>query len=150
MSSADTRVPQSAAWLGGLGALPFVVPALAMPFIADGLRDAAIGLLLGYGAVILSFLGGVHWGLAVVAPAHNNLASLQTRLILSVVPSLIGWAALVVGGTIGLWVLAAAFVAMGVCDVWASKNGYAPGWYKTLRIPLSTVVACTLVVGAIS
>lgn len=67
------------------GALPFwvfspaVAPLLPLDLVVDPALLANPGLLqVGYGATILSFLGGVHWGLAMTnvggerAPPRNN------------------------------------------------------------------------------
>ena len=62
-----SSVPSAAAWLGGLGIIPFVGISLATPFAADVLKGPLSFALMTYGAIILSFLGGVHWGLAIGA-----------------------------------------------------------------------------------
>ena len=53
--------------LHGTGVIPFIAfsPAVAgaLPLPADLVQNAAL-LQLGYGASIASFLGGVHWGMA--------------------------------------------------------------------------------------
>lgn len=148
MEAADTKVPLSAAWLGGLGALPFIGLAGAMPFITGAPRLFVARALLAYGATILSFLGGVHWGLAIRSPGSIDNGQLKGRLIVSVVPSLAAWIALLIGNTTGLLVLAIAVAAMLVVDLRASRLGPAPPWYAKLRIPLTCIVVTTLVIGA--
>jgi len=54
------KVPQPAGWLGGLGVAPFLGLSVAMHFVDDTHRVLVAHALLTYGAVILSFLGGVH------------------------------------------------------------------------------------------
>ena len=105
---ADTKVPSIARWLGGLGAVPFIVLAVAMPLLADTTRILTANGLLAYGAVILSFLGGVHWGLAIQFQRSSDQGELESRLTLSVIPSLVGWVALLVGQPTGLLILAIA------------------------------------------
>ncbi len=146
-TSTQSRIPNAALWLGPLGLVPFLAGALA-PWLlpAEGLPEADLALV-GYGAVILSFLGGVHWGLA--APAGRAL-----QLGLSVVPSLVGWLALLVASLHavgpGLWLLAAAFAALLPGDLLAAGRGLAPGWYPRLRVPLTVIVVACLVVGALA
>ena len=65
MQTQRAAVPAMAAWLGGLGALPFVGLAVAVVGLEGPARAVVVQALLGYGAVILSFLGGIHWGLAI-------------------------------------------------------------------------------------
>ena len=91
MNSLEAKVPASAAWLGAAGAIPFVASSAATLFLAGENRLFAVHTLLTYGAVILSFLGGIHWGLAIAGPRRERL---WIRLVVSVIPSLMGWAAL--------------------------------------------------------
>jgi hypothetical protein len=144
-----TKVPVSAAWLGGLGALPFIGLASAMPFLTGGLRSLAADALVAYGATILSFLGGIHWGLAIAPQGGAGRAKLPPRLIVSVLPSLAAWAALLVADTIGLFILALAVAAMLWVDIRATRAGEAPPWYSTLRIPLTCIVVAALLLGAV-
>jgi len=141
-------IPQSAAWLGALGLVPFAALAGLLPLVGADLKPALAHALLGYGAVILSFLGGVHWGLAIGSNPPAADAAIRTRLILSVVPSLIAWAALLLPAG-GLFVLAAAIALMLVVDIRATRAGEAPPWYPRLRIPLSCAVAASLLAGAL-
>ncbi len=145
----DNKVPSSAAWLGGLGAVPFVGLAGATAFLAGAPRTLAAQALLAYGATILSFLGGVHWGLAIRSQGGPDNGALRARLTFSVLPSLAGWAALLVGQKAGLLILATAIAAMLWVDIRASRIGRAPAWYAKLRVPLTCVVVAALVLGAI-
>ena len=52
--------------LGYGGALPFLFGAVAASQQVAILGFAPTHLLLSYGAVILSFLGGLHWGLSLI------------------------------------------------------------------------------------
>ncbi len=146
-TSAPARIPRAACWLGPLGLIPFLAGALA-PWLlpAEGLPDADLALI-GYGAVILSFLGGVHWGLA--APAGRPL-----QIGLSVLPSLVGWLALLVANLhasgLALWLLAAAFAVLLPGDLLAAGRGLAPAWYPRLRVPLTLIVVLCLVAGALA
>ena len=146
-----TRVPPAAQWLGALGAVPFVSLAIASPLMEGTLQAQASFALAAYGAVILSFLGGISWGLAIAGfgSAPYDEAS-YSRLILSVIPSLIGWGALFLPVSAGLLVLAAAFAAMLWVDVQASRKREAPAWYPRLRRPLTTVVVASLILGALA
>lgn len=133
-------VPPAAAALGLAGVLPFAAAALAT--LGGGPAGAfAGGALLAYGAVILSFLGGIHWGLAI----DRGQAGYR-RLGVGVLPSLVGWAALLAGGAWGLALLAAAFLLVLVADVRLTRDGAAPGWFPRLRVVLTNaVVLCLLV-----
>jgi len=138
----------AAAWLGGLGAVPFIVLALAMVVPAGAPRDVLGPVLVAYGAVILSFVGAVHWGLAIAPAATADPAGLRLRLGGSVVPSLVGWVALLLPTAIALFALAAAFAAMLAIDLGATRLGAAPAWYPKLRLPLTVAVVASLSLAA--
>ena len=142
-----STVPAAAAWLGGLGAIPFVALAVAMPVVPAATRPVVALALTAYGAVILSFLGGIHWGMAIVAPAGAG-DRLPARLALSVVPSLVAWAALLVPERMALVGLAVAVALMLWVDLRATAAGEAPAWYPRLRVPLSAAVVASLLLAA--
>ncbi len=144
----QTSVPASALWLGGSGALPFIGLAGATLFFSGPAKQLAAYALAAYGAVILSFLGGVHWGMAVGSEHDPDGGKLSARLAVSVIPSLVGWAGLLIGGPAGLFILAVAFGAMMLVDLRAARLGEAPSWYPKLRIPLSLMAMAALLVGA--
>ena len=141
-----TPVPEAAAWLGAFGAIPFVALAVIALIGGDWAAASVVALAL-YGAVILSFLGGVHWGLAVAGFGNGPLV---WRLRISVVPSLVGWGAVLLPASAGLIVLAAAFAAVLAIDVRAARVGAIPGWYLRLRWPLTAVVMSALLLGAVA
>jgi hypothetical protein len=80
-------LPSWSASLGYGGLVPFVACALAMLLPEAGMRDLASRLLVGYGAVILSFLGGVHWGLVL----RTSSPRAPGMLAIGILPSLAGW-----------------------------------------------------------
>ena len=95
------------------------------------MKSSATGLLsLGaYGAVILSFLGGIRWGLVL-----NNKAQVQkwAPLMWSVVPSLIAWPALLLPSRYMLLVLVAGLLFQYAMDNEAVKVKKMPNWFCLL------------------
>lgn len=142
------HVPAAAKWLGGLGAVPFVALAIAGHLTGASWQWPALFALCAYGAVILSFLGGIQWGLAIVGGAHESRRT--RRLIWSIVPSLVAWAALLLPVHSALPLLALAFGGMLWLDIRASAAEEAPPWYPRLRWPLTVTVVTSLVVGALA
>ena len=143
-----SKVPRAAAWLGGLGLLPFVICASALFADNDNLTSRSTQALVTYGAIILSFLGGIHWGLAIDAESKTG-ANITSWLILSVIPSLIAWAALLAPTKIGFLVLAAALSMMLWVDILATRSGETPLWYPKLRLPLSLAATAALLLGSL-
>jgi hypothetical protein len=137
-------VPSPAALLGLGGVLPFAAAAL-LSLQPGPAGDWASFALLGYGAVILSFLGGIHWGLALARDATPDFRELGV----GVLPSLVGWAGLLAGGTAGLLMLVAGFLAVLAVDVGLSRDGRAPAWFSRLRTVLTGAVCAALLLAAL-
>jgi hypothetical protein len=119
----------------------------AAPWLLDAsVKGWSAAVLLAYRASILSFLGGIQWGLAVARPDGAGLA---VRLALSVVPSLAAWLALLLPVRPGLLVRAASLAAVLAADLRAAQRGLAPPWYPKLRLPLSGGAMVALLTGAL-
>ncbi len=137
-------MPRLAAQLGYAGLVPFVLGA-GIAWMPGALPlQVPHWPLLAYGAVILSFMGAIHWGLAM----HSGRMSAGTRnqLLLSVVPSLIAWIALGLPPIAGYPLLGMGFLLMLFGDVRAVAHGLAPDWYPGLRGPLTFVALVSLAV----
>ncbi len=142
-------LPPLAIALGLAGLLPFLLCSLgALSLSSDGATRSLLALV-AYGATILAFLGGVHWGFALDGSDTPSDRVQRARFGLGVVPSLIGWAALLVTfiglPTTGLLVLTAGFIATTVVEAQAARRGLMPQRYMWLRWALSIVVVVCLV-----
>jgi len=143
------EIPAAALWLGASGAVPFVALGVAALVLDGTLHQQALAALTAYGAVILSFMGAVHWGLAIASHASAAERTPEPyRLAASVVPALVGWAAMLVSGVAGLLVMAAAFAGVLMFDLREIRLRHAPSWYPKLRRPLSAVVIAALLTAA--
>ena len=142
MSGILSSIPVAAQRLGFSGLLPFFGSAVCAFSSDPVIHEFSLRALAGYGAIILSFLGGVRWGLAMAVLAPDKLA---IPLSLSILPSILGWAALLLPATSGLHLLAACFLALLLADL---KLPAAPIWYRNLRLPLSIGAIAALIVGA--
>ncbi len=149
MSPASSiAVPEAAIWLGVFGLLPFGGSALSAAFLGEPYGGWAIAALMAYGAVILSFLGGIHWGVAIASDPGNG--ALPGRLMVSVAPSLVAWAGFLLPLRVGLLVLAAGFAVILYVDIRATRAGEMPSWYPRLRRPLSIAVIAALLLSNIA
>jgi hypothetical protein len=145
-TKSDETIPTPALILGMAGLAPFIVMALQVSFgwpFSPRLTGPALYNLTIYGAVILSFLGGVQWGFAAAKPARHPLASWR-RYIASLLPALAAWGGLWLAARNGLLILAVSFMLAMLYDLWTSGAGEAPRWYGRLRIGLSAVVIVCL------
>ena len=145
MSPRDTSaagMPRTAAGLTALGVLPFAGGAALAWIWPDFEAIQAIDAVIAYGAVILSFLGGIHWGFAAAPGAAKTRNAVTYGL--SVLPSLLAWAALLLPQSIGLGLLMVAVAGVLPIDRRAVALGAAPGWWMSLRLPVTGVVLLCL------
>lgn len=131
--------------LGAAGALPFVV--LGILCWVEGLWQSEVRFaLLAYGAVILSFVGALHWAFAMLAPDMAE-AERNRAYAWSVVPSLLGWIALLLPPFLTVVLLLLGFWAQYLQDVRLIRRIALPDWYLLLRLGLTSAATLGLVIG---
>ncbi len=137
--------PRVVAWLGYGGLVPFV--GLAAANLKGVAPAAASHAMLAYGALILSFVGALHWAFAMVLP--GVLESRRNWMyVWSTVPALLAWPALLLEPGVGAVILVAAFAIHYLQDRRLVALGSLPGWYLPLRLRLSFVaILCLLAPG---
>ncbi|MGB5224520.1 MAG: DUF3429 domain-containing protein [Arenicellales bacterium] len=125
--------------LGYAGLIPFVVFSIGcwipLPYVTN-----APYILITYGAVILSFMGAVHWGVAMA----NKDQQQGKFFISSVLPALIAWPALLLAQSLALVILLAGFIGLYTYDRSVEKAQALPGWYIPMRTRLTAVVVLCL------
>jgi hypothetical protein len=134
--------------LGVSGLIPFVFPALVIhhtPELGDLDWRA---LQADYGAVILSFVGALHWGYALQAGASGRDAWL--RYGWSVIPALLAWVALQCPIEIGLRLLAGGLVCAVLVDRGLLAAVSLPPWFMQLRYQLTTIAALSLLAASLA
>ncbi len=129
--------------LGWGGLIPFVGLAVALWVVRPGDGPFASVALLAYGAVIASFLGAIHWGLVMRAGPVQPLPS----LLWGVLPSLVGWVALLLGHAAGLLLMAALLWACFVVDRLVYPRHELQAWLP-LRWRLTLVASLSCLAGA--
>lgn len=136
--------PRLAILLGYAGLIPFISGAIGIWITPAAWRADVLTALLHYAAVILAFMGAIHWGLAMARERQDDAAHRQ--LGLSVLPALLGWLAISNGlpALLALGVLFAGFIGLYLADVHAARLELAPRWYPALRKPLTAVVLVAL------
>ncbi len=137
-----TSLPAPARLLGPAGLIPFA--GLALASLAGW--EGAVGALVAYGATILAFIGAVHWGLALRAPAAERSAD-WARLGLGVLPALLAWLALLLPASFGLGLLALGILGTAAVESLGARAGLVPADYLRLRWLLSSGAAICLVAG---
>ncbi len=148
MNTLTHSMPQPARWLGFGGLVPFC--SLAAASLLDPSHASRWAFaLLAYGAVILSFVGALHWGFATVWQSES--AGRRARMMYwSVVPALGAWVALLLPPQAGAGVLSVLFVVHYLFDVALARRGQLPSWYLRLRTPLTIGAVASLATAAIT
>ncbi len=145
----NRSLPTLATLLGIAGLIPFAVCGLGALANAPPNDLRALLALIGYGAVILGFVGGVHWGLALDADSSAPSEVQRARFGLGVIPSLIGWVALLIAflgfERVALALLVFGYLGTTILEARASRHGFMPKGYMGLRWVLSSLVMVLLV-----
>ncbi len=125
------------------GALPFIAAVAALP-LAPAVATAPIWqAVLGYGAVIASFVSGIHWGLFL----YRQGAMPLNLFISSNVCALAAWAALLAPQRWqGLVILIAVFAVLFAIDRLLWRGGIHAEWFYRLRAVITTIVIAALFV----
>lgn len=138
------------------GLIPFLVAGIIV--LLDPVdTPIAVQVLISYGAVILSFIGAVHWGFALRDTAHPLPGAMTPQMLgyerqlltFGVLPALLGWLALLamihfnLPGVAVLLLLIGFFLTV-VVETIGKGRGLVAGNYLILRWCVSIVVMLIL------
>jgi hypothetical protein len=136
--------------LGYAGLIPFVLLALMLWLVDPQLQAWVSIALAGYAALIVSFLGGIHWGMAWQAghdAATTVRHALRRHFVWGIVPSLLAWPGLLMPAYAGLAWLGFLLILCYLADRSLYRAAGLADWL-TLRFHLSAVAALSCFVGA--
>ena len=139
--ASHSPIPNMPSLLGWGGLIPFGLAALGTHSGIDALvRYGFIGGTT-YGAIILSFLGAVHWGLAMQDGRSPYW------YVWSISPALMGFIIMLIfNNNMRILALTPLFVLTWLVDRQAANRGLVPAWYMRLRTIL-TIGAVTSLAG---
>lgn len=144
----STPIPRTALLLGLGGLIPFAAGAVALWLPVAGLPPAlGLKLIIGYGAIILSFLGGIRWGTA-IGPYDTRRQGVE--LSASVLGSLAGLAAILIPSVPALTLLIAGFLMQALWDVTSVEAGRLPVWFGKLRMLLTAGAVISLIAALVA
>ena len=129
--------------LGYAGLAPFVLLAALMWLVDTELLPFVSIALGGYAATIVSFLGGVHWGIGFM----KGEATPRFHFIWGVLPALIAWLALMMPAYAALPLLGLVLVACYAVDRRTYPSAGLAQWLP-MRLRLSVVATLSCVLGA--
>lgn len=135
-------LPTAVRWLGYGGLIPFLgLCALLLSGVGDAARWTQA--VLAYAAVILSFVGALHWAFAMLLPALSP-AETNRAYLWSTVPALVGWLGMLISPGLALPILCAAFGVHFLMDRQFATRHPLPSWYLPLRLRLTALVVTSL------
>ncbi|KAK3676017.1 hypothetical protein LTR78_004209 [Recurvomyces mirabilis] len=159
-------VPHQAYVVGMAGVVPYLATSLSTVFCASEINRAAehgTGWLLdantaelalhaieplqvGYGAVIISFLGAIHWGLewAAFGGIHG-----YPRYSIGIISTGLAWPTLLLPVEYALISQFLIFNFLYYTDSRASRRGWAPRWYGVYRFVLTFIVGGSILASLI-
>lgn len=119
------------------GVLPFLLAAAGIHVTSGELHAFFAHAFLAYGAVILSFIGAVHWGFILKTEHIEQAAKL---LAIGVIPSLVGWCGLLLPPLFTLIIFSFAFPSLFIYEQFSQIGSLLPEWYMKLRVQLTMIV----------
>ena len=128
--------------LGYAGLLPFVGGALLVWLVWPEAHPYTTLALSAYAAVIVSFLGGIHWGIG-----FREAAPPASLFVWGIVPSLVAWVAVMMPASAGLVIHGLMLLVCYAVDRRVYPR-HGMGAWLTLRFRLSTVAALSCFLGA--
>ena len=126
--------------------VPFAMLSVAIAFHVFSNTALMMELLLTYAAMIISFLGGIHLGVAV---SQRSGRSVMVNLVIveSIWPSIIAWGLLYTAEMhVQLLVLTLLYVLMLAIDSLLYSNNLVPQWFYNIRCVITPIVVVSLYV----
>ena len=136
MRLSETPFPALVCGLGGT--IPFVFLSIGVYVFPYEWKLIALYNLLNYSVIVLSFLGAVHWGVAIYGKNKNSKV-----YVWSVIPALASWFILMGFTTdyiIIILFLILCFAVTYYVDLLSTRKSIFPAWYLRLRKFFTIVV----------
>ena len=135
---------QTSRTLGYVGLIPFVaMSAFLLVFPESLYKETVTFSLLAYGVTIISFLGAIHWGIAMQQDTPNRFL-----LMWGVIPSLLGWISLLLSSMSGLLLLTATIWLCFVVDYKIYPKFGLAHWLS-MRFVLTAVASISIALSVI-
>lgn len=139
----ETLDKQFATRLGVIGLVPFVLLTLLCWIVHPEWMDFFINAQLVYGIAILGFIGGLHWGLALIGQ-ERSARDARLDLLSGVLPVVVAWFAMS-HPLLGFIVQMIAFIFSYHYDKTMYQRFNMPAWFVELRFRLTCVVVAAQV-----
>lgn len=139
----DEKHKKLATLLTYAGTLPFLA-GIIVQIIGVDLGGLNIGhLVIAYGAVIVSFIAGIHWGIYMFRDSPLNL------LIHSNMVALTAWITLYFMSLASFLILILCLVYLAVLDIKLKQADVLEGWFIKIRLKASGIVIVCLIINSL-
>jgi hypothetical protein len=129
-----------------VSAIPFIGLSMAVSARMFDNNAMVIHALLSYSTIIISFLGGVHWGIAITNYTHDKRTA-NLLIAESVLPSILAWGVLLHAPLhIQLLVLTILFTFVWAIDSVLVGRKIIPVWFFEIRCIITPIVVVSLYV----
>jgi hypothetical protein len=135
--------------LGFGGLLPFVLLALGVWLGPASIRATLVAAQVRYAAAILTFVGALHWGIALASPGLEPRITARA-LAWGIAPSLYCWLVALLPARLSLPMLVAGLVIALAADQMFYRRYPVPGWFLGVRWLLTVGAAVSLAITALS
>lgn len=132
--------------LGYAGLIPFVVLASLLWLVTPDLHPFVALALATYGAVVMSFLGGIHWGIGLRYAAMQEIGC-HRHLVWGAMLAVLAWVCILMPAFAGLPLLGALSIGAYLVDRRSWADAGLAHWLP-LRLRLTTVAALSCLLGA--
>lgn len=132
--------------LGYAGLVPFVVLAALLWLVTPDLHPFVALALATYAAVVLSFLGGIHWGIGLRYAALQE-SGYRLHLVWGAVIAPLAWLTILMPAFAGLPLLGLLALACYGVDRWTWPQAGLAHWLP-LRFRLTLVATLSCLIGA--
>ncbi|KAG4429502.1 hypothetical protein IFR05_015014 [Cadophora sp. M221] len=161
-----SEVPKESLYIGAAGVLPYAATSLSTVFLAydinhahstgagylfspetaHQLLDMVTPIQIGYGAVIISFLGAIHWGME-----YSGFGGYHSyrRYMYGVIAPAVAWPTIFMPVEYALITQFLAFNFLYFADARATARGWFPAWYSIYRFVLTFFVGASIVVSLV-
>jgi hypothetical protein len=124
------------------GAVPFIFLSLGIWTFTYELKLIALYNLINYSVLILSFIGAVHWGAAMVRKDKG-----YKSYLLSIMPALLSWFLImgfIVNYMIIFIILIILYIFVFFIDIKAVREKKLPQWYLPMRKFITIIILISL------
>ncbi|PBP18231.1 hypothetical protein BUE80_DR011048 [Diplocarpon rosae] len=159
-------VPKEPLYIGAAGVLPYAATSMSTVFLAfdinhahtygtgylfspetaHQLLDLVTPIQIGYGAVIISFLGAIHWGMEYAGFGGYHS---YRRYMYGVIAPAVAWPTMFMPVEYALITQFFAFNFLYFADARATSRGWFPEWYAIYRFVLTFFVGASIVISLV-